>query len=194
MKDTTTIVGAIKGVLGGEVSPVAHSFTIKKDILCPIRNDVHLAFDWVMSDSKGLFPVIPERMSYNRSNACNQFKEDYARHGYAVVVQDVRGRLNSDEEFNLFYKEHKRGDCKVEWIAAQRCCNGNVGMTGTSCTGETYYEFARFDRKLQTGAENWLHNKGEPVVATQRMFHDDEHPSHVILPIIPAGSARYANT
>jgi len=48
--------------------------------------------------------------------------------------------------------------------------------------------FNRFDRNLQTGAENWMRDEGEPVVATQKVFHDADHPSHIILPIIPVGT------
>ena len=48
--------------------------------------------------------------------------------------------------------------------------------------------FNRFDRNLQTGAENWMRDEGEPVVATQKVFHDADHPSHIMFPIIPVGS------
>ena len=48
--------------------------------------------------------------------------------------------------------------------------------------------FNRFDRNLQTGADNWMRDAGEPVIATHRVFHDEKHPSHIILPIIPAGT------
>jgi putative CocE/NonD family hydrolase len=48
--------------------------------------------------------------------------------------------------------------------------------------------FNRFDKNLQTGAENWMRDKGDPVVATQTIYHDGDHASHIILPIIPGGT------
>ena len=35
--------------------------------------------------------------------------------------------------------------------------------------------FNRFDRNLQTGAEKWMRDEGESVVATQTIFHDGDH-------------------
>jgi putative CocE/NonD family hydrolase len=46
--------------------------------------------------------------------------------------------------------------------------------------------FSRFDRNPQTDAENWMTDERPPVTATQRVYHDADHPSHVLLPLIPA--------
>ena len=48
--------------------------------------------------------------------------------------------------------------------------------------------FNRFDRNLQTGAENWMRDNSTPVVATQTLYHDSDHASYIILPLIPAGT------
>jgi len=45
--------------------------------------------------------------------------------------------------------------------------------------------FPRFDRNLNTGAP--IADDASPRIARQRIVHDSEHPSHVLLPIIPAG-------
>jgi uncharacterized protein len=45
--------------------------------------------------------------------------------------------------------------------------------------------FPRFDRNTNSGADNtWLDD--EVVVASQTIFHDPDHPSHVVLPVIPS--------
>jgi predicted acyl esterase len=44
--------------------------------------------------------------------------------------------------------------------------------------------FPKYDRNLNTGAP--LGCTTEMVVAEQRIYHDVEHPSVVVLPIIPA--------
>ncbi len=45
--------------------------------------------------------------------------------------------------------------------------------------------FPRYERNLNTGAPNNL-LETEMVVAEQRIHHDAEHPSHVVLPLVPA--------
>ena len=45
--------------------------------------------------------------------------------------------------------------------------------------------FPKYDRNLNTGAP--LGVTTEMVVAEERIYHDEEHPSMLILPIIPAG-------
>ena len=53
--------------------------------------------------------------------------------------------------------------------------------------------FNRFDPNPQTGQKNWMRDEGEPVIATQRVFHNQVHPSHIILPIIPTGTVSHAD-
>lgn len=45
--------------------------------------------------------------------------------------------------------------------------------------------FPRFDRNLNTGSP--IADDASPRIARQRVFHDGKHPSHVLLPVIPAG-------
>ncbi|HEY5332419.1 MAG TPA: CocE/NonD family hydrolase, partial [Solirubrobacterales bacterium] len=44
--------------------------------------------------------------------------------------------------------------------------------------------FPRFDRNTNTGGEIAREGPGELVVAVNRVFHDHEHPSYLVLPII----------
>ena len=46
--------------------------------------------------------------------------------------------------------------------------------------------FPRFDRNPNTG--NKFGQDAEMKVAHQQVFHDREHPSHIILPLIPSDS------
>ena len=45
--------------------------------------------------------------------------------------------------------------------------------------------FPNYDRNLNTGEENGLGTA--MVTAHQTIYHDAEHPSHIVLPVIPAG-------
>ncbi len=52
--------------------------------------------------------------------------------GFAVVVQDVRGRGRSEGTFEPFVHEGTDTYDSVEWVAAQPWCTGAVGMVGRS--------------------------------------------------------------
>jgi len=43
--------------------------------------------------------------------------------------------------------------------------------------------FPRFDRNLNTG--NPIGDDDQPRIATNRIYHDADHPSHILLPVIP---------
>jgi predicted acyl esterase len=45
-----------------------------------------------------------------------------------------------------------------------------------------YYPY--YLRNLNTGADN-VALETETVVARQKVYHDGEHPSHVVLPVVP---------
>jgi putative CocE/NonD family hydrolase len=59
----------------------------------------------------------------------------YAQHGFAVVVQDVRGRGESEGQFQGFRQEAADGSCTLAWLRAQSWCNGRVGSYGFSYQG-----------------------------------------------------------
>jgi putative CocE/NonD family hydrolase len=55
--------------------------------------------------------------------------------GYAVVVQDVRGRYESTGAFDPYKHEGHDGHDTIEWIAAQPWSNGRVATAGLSYPG-----------------------------------------------------------
>ena len=59
----------------------------------------------------------------------------YARRGYAVAIQDCRGRFGSEGVWEPFINEPKDGYDAIEWLAAQPWSNGKVGMIGGSYVG-----------------------------------------------------------
>ena len=61
------------------------------------------------------------------------------RRGYAVVIQDCRGRYRSDGDFSPFLQEIADGYDAVEWCGSQSWSDGNVGMYGTSYVGATQW-------------------------------------------------------
>ena len=61
----------------------------------------------------------------------------FARHGYVVVVQDVRGRGGSGGDFYPFVHEEQDGHEAIDWVSRRPECNGKVGMYGFSYQGVT---------------------------------------------------------
>jgi len=60
----------------------------------------------------------------------------FARHGYAVVVQDVRGKYDSEGDFSFAGNDGADGYDTIEWIASRPWSNGRVGTFGCSFRGE----------------------------------------------------------
>ena len=58
-------------------------------------------------------------------------------HGYAVVLQDVRGRFASEGRFDPFRQERADGVDAIAWVAEQPWSDGTVGMYGGSYFGAT---------------------------------------------------------
>jgi putative CocE/NonD family hydrolase len=70
---------------------------------------------------------------------------------------------------------HYSIDC---WNTAQVFKSGHrIGLEISSSA------FPKYDRNLNTGAP--LGQTTEMVVAEQRIYHDEEHPSAVVLPVVP---------
>lgn len=139
LPETGSTIQVVKGVPGGEVSQPSCDFTIKRGLLCPMRDGVSLAVDLIIPDRDGPFPVILERTPYDKNGSHHAGTEDYARRGYAVVLQDVRGRFNSDGDFDPFRQEHNDGFDTIDWIEEQEWCDGNIGMIGGSYSGQTQW-------------------------------------------------------
>jgi putative CocE/NonD family hydrolase len=61
----------------------------------------------------------------------------FARQGYHVAIQDVRGRGGSSGEFYPFRNEARDGAETIAWLHAHSACNGRIGMYGFSYQGAT---------------------------------------------------------
>ena len=68
-----------------------------------------------------------------------------ARQGYAFVMQNVRGRYNSEGTFYTFKNEINDGYDTVEWAASQAWSSGAVGMHGGSYVGATQWLAANIE-------------------------------------------------
>jgi predicted acyl esterase len=80
------------------------------------------------------------RTPYDRRRLDHQSPVDprrAAERGFALVLQDVRGRYGSAGTFTPFLQERADGYDSVQAVAELPWCDGNVGMTGWSYVGAT---------------------------------------------------------
>ena len=134
------VIRIVAGVPKGDAAPAKYSLRTLHDVLTPMRDGVLLAMDLLRPDSPGRFPVILTRTPYNKVKYRSApFREDLARRGYVVALQDCRGRVNSDGVFDRYRQEHADGFDTIEWLAAQEWCDGNIGMIGGSYDGQTQW-------------------------------------------------------
>ena len=116
--------------------PGPHSVEKETAARAAMRDGVELVADIYRPEAEGRFPVLLTRTPYNRDGGEEQARE-LASHGYVVVVQDTRGRYDSDGEFYPFRHESEDGYDTVEWAAKLPGANGRVGMYGGSYVGAT---------------------------------------------------------
>ncbi|UCF66747.1 MAG: CocE/NonD family hydrolase [Acidobacteriota bacterium] len=95
---------------------------------------------WLPSRRSGMsWPTLLNRTPYGRGDPPRRL----ILGDYAVVIQNTRGRNDSDGIDDVFdddgWLENQDGYDTVEWIAAQGWCNGRVGTFGGSAHGITQY-------------------------------------------------------
>ncbi len=110
---------------------------VERDVTIPMRDGVVLRANVWRPAGDGPFPVLVYRTPYGKDATESWYathQRAYAR-GYAVVLQDVRGRYASDGVFEPYRNEGRDGYDTIEWAAAQPWSNGSVGTFGLSYPG-----------------------------------------------------------
>jgi uncharacterized protein len=110
---------------------------IDKNIAMHARDGVILRADVWRPNDNNAYPALVSRTPYQKERMVGNDFLPYDRAaaaGYAVVVQDTRGRFASDGEWEGFMWHREATDTydTVEWVAAQPWCNGNVALFGIS--------------------------------------------------------------
>jgi len=114
---------------------------IERNVEAVMRDGVILRANVYRPDAEGRFPVLLPRTPYNKDGA-GDFPQLSAARGYAVVVQDTRGRWASDGDHYPLRDEFNDGYDTVQWAAAQPWSSGSVGMWGGSYVGWTQWAAA----------------------------------------------------
>jgi len=123
--------------------PTSASLIVERNIAVPMRDGITLYADVFRPAGDGPFPTLLQRTPYDKAaSGGSPFVLRAATAGYAVVIQDVRGRFESEGEFYTFINERPDGYDTLEWLVGQAWCDGNVGMFGGSYVGLTQWQAA----------------------------------------------------
>lgn len=132
----------------GQASAAVYGVVWERDVMVPMRDGVRLATDLYLparggARAEGTFPVIVERTPYDKRGAgLVATAKRFARHGYAVALQDVRGRFRSEGDWYPFALEAPDGYDTVEWLGTRDWSNGKVGTMGCSYSGSDQHALA----------------------------------------------------
>jgi putative CocE/NonD family hydrolase len=104
---------------------------VHRNVKVPMRDGVELATDIYRPQCAQRRPVILMRTPYGKElqELSARF---YARRGYIVAAQDVRGRFQSAGDWEPLVHEGLDGYDAIEWLAAQSWSSGRIGMAGGS--------------------------------------------------------------
>ena len=103
-----------------------------------MRDGIFLSGLVCRPDSEGPFPCVLTRSCYTKWNVrLHERMRFWTSKGYVLVVQDVRGRGDSDGIFYPIVTEKQDGLDTLTWIAAQSWSDGRVVMYGGSYAGWT---------------------------------------------------------
>src|ERR1035437_2329388 len=121
----------------------------ERNVMIPMRDGTRLATDLYAPDSGGRFPLVLERTPYNKENATMMWSHTHTHlveQGYAVAIQDTRGRFASEGVWYPLlddgWGKNQDGFDTVKWLSQHTLCNGLIGTFGGSYSGNTEYLMA----------------------------------------------------
>ncbi|WP_158944382.1 CocE/NonD family hydrolase [Granulicella sp. S190] len=115
---------------------------LQREVPCTLSDGTILYSDHYYPAKRGPHPTLLMRQPYGRDIASTVVYAHpvwFARHGYNVVIQDVRGRGDSTGDFYPFLHEQKDGVETIAWLRTLPECNGKIGMYGFSYQGMTQW-------------------------------------------------------
>lgn len=119
---------------------------IEQNVPVTMRDGVQLIADVYRPGGTGAHPVLLHRTPYGRRQEQSSYialsPVQLAGAGFAVVVQDTRGRWDSGGGPFHPFLEGADGFDTVQWAAAQPWSNGRVGAFGSSYMGATTLQAA----------------------------------------------------
>ena len=138
--------------------------------MVPMRDGIMIASDVYLPAEDGSVETVLVRLPYDKDSRyvfMDQVAPHFTSRGYAVVVQDVRGKFRSGGETIGLVNESEDGYDSIEWITQQQWSNGVVGMFGDS-----YYGFTQW---AAVSAEHPALKAIVPRVTSADLFAEPSH-------------------
>lgn len=127
---------ASSGLLAQVVKRTPESDVIQQlGIPVPMRDGIRLAADVYLPHSGGRFGTVLIRTPYNRKSGALGTYRFFTSRGYAVMIEDVRGRYASQGVFGPTEQEGPDSNDTIDWISEQPWSDGRVAMAGSSYLG-----------------------------------------------------------
>ena len=121
--------------------PLIEPGRLMLNIPVPMRDGINLSADiWLPPSSRGSgpWPALLLRTIYDNQEARYiGWAREFTNRGYAVIMQDCRGRGDSDGDWIPYVCELYDGYDTHQWIGEQDWCDGNLGTFGLSYPGFT---------------------------------------------------------
>ena len=108
----------------------------------PMRDGVKLSANVFKPPGRVRLPVLLVRTPYGKGIDPLPGYDLFIESGYAVVVEDVRGRGQSEGKFRPLEQEVNDGSDTLNWIAGQWWSDGRIGMLGGSYLGIVQWKAA----------------------------------------------------
>lgn len=138
--------------LGMGLRPPRYRVRLTSDVRIPAPDGVLLASDLYQAVTDEACPTLLIRTPYGRNASGGLFSaatafcaRRFAERGYHVLVQDVRGRYDSQGEFMPYVHEREDGLATLAWLKAQTWYDGRVVMWGPSYLGMVQWALADAD-------------------------------------------------
>jgi putative CocE/NonD family hydrolase len=120
-----------------------HTVRCLYDLKVPMRDGVRLSADVYLPRTSGRFPTILLRTPYESTRDGHiDWAAWWARRGYACVVEDNRGKFESEGVFYPYRDDGPDGHDTLAWIAEQPWCDGKIGTSGRSYGGLFQWQLA----------------------------------------------------
>lgn len=107
-------------------------FGVKQEM----RDGTKLSSDIYRPDSEEKFPTIVTRSPYTTVEGFQKRFSDeakfFASRGYVYVIQDCRGKNDSEGIYQPFFDDATDGLDTLAWCSRQEWCNGTIGTIGAS--------------------------------------------------------------
>lgn len=122
------------------LDPPRHKIRVKHMDTCWVNGGRSLLRGtlWTPKDASGPFPVVVLRTPYGAQQTHTDWGNMFlAERGYAVLLQDTRGRFGSGGTFVPVEHEREDGAATIRWVREQQWCDGRVAVFGPSYLGLT---------------------------------------------------------